>query len=48
MEGGRRKRISDIQWDSHEATIRRLYVTEGQALPKVMDTLAEEHGFYAR
>jgi hypothetical protein len=45
---GRRKRITDVEWDLHEAAIRRLYVTEGQALSKVMETLAREYGFFAR
>jgi hypothetical protein len=48
MKGGRRKRIVDVEWDLHKATILRLYVAESQALPKVMETLAREHGLYAR
>jgi hypothetical protein len=48
MEEGRRKRIASVEWDSHKANILRLYVTENQALSKVMETLAREHAFYAR
>jgi hypothetical protein len=48
MESGRQRRIADAEWESHKATIYRLYVTENQTLSEVSDTMKTEHAFFAR
>jgi len=41
------RKISEAEWQKHEATIRQLYIVENLTLDKLMDKMFSSHGFSA-
>ena len=37
----------DVEWESHKATIKALYIDEGRSLKEVMEIMKSKYGFEA-